>query len=358
VRPGRALVAAGSALAAVGTAHAALNAVLLRKPAPGAAARVSVLIPMRDEAAHARDCLTAVLAQDGVHEVLVLDDGSADGTGDLARDLGVRVLTGRTPPPGWLGKPYACQQLADAADPASDVLVFLDADVRLRPGAIAATVGLLGALDLVSPYPRQVAVTPAERLVQPLLQWSWLTFLPLRLAERSGRESLSAANGQLLAVRRAAYEKAGGHASVRAEVVEDVALLRAVKRSGGRGGVADGTALADCRMYDGWPALRDGYTKSLWSAFGSPAGAAGVAGLLALAYLVPPLAALAGSRIGLAGYAAGVTGRVVTARRTGGRTWPDALAHPVSVALFTGLTARSIRFHRAGKLTWKGRQLP
>src|SRR6185436_11595038 len=148
---------------------------------------------------------------------------------------------------------------ADAADPAADVLVFLDADVRLRPGAIAATVALLGERDLVCPYPRQVAGTAAERLVQPLLQWSWLTFLPLRLAERSPRPSLSAANGQLLAVRRAAYERAGG-----------------------RGGVADGTALADCRMYAGWPELRDGYTKSLWAAFGSPARAGCVAGLLAL----------------------------------------------------------------------------
>ena len=354
----RAVVAAGSALAAAGALHAAVNAVLLRKPAAGGAAVVSVLIPMRDEAANVRDCLAAVLAQDGVHEVIVLDDGSTDGTGDLARSLGVTVLAGTPLPPGWLGKPHACQQLADAADPAADVLVFLDADVRLRPGAIAATVGLLGELDLVSPYPRQLAVSPAERLVQPLLQWSWLTFLPLRLAERSPRESLSAANGQLLAVRRAAYDRAGQHGSVRAEVVEDVALLRAVKRAGGRGGVADGTALADCRMYGDWPSLRDGYTKSLWSAFGSPAGAAGVAGLLVLAYLVPPLAALAGSRIGLAGYAAGVTGRVVAARRTGGRTWPDALAHPVSVALFTGLTARSLTHHRAGKLSWKGRQLP
>jgi hypothetical protein len=357
----RRLVALGSALAAAGAVHAAVNARLLRRPDPAAAPgpeRVSVLIPMRDEAANVRDCLTAVLAQEGVAEVLVLDDGSADGTGELARALGVRVLTGRLLPPGWLGKPYACQQLADAADPASDVLVFLDADVRLRPGAIVATAGLLRGLDLVSPYPRQVAVSPAERLVQPLLQWSWLTFLPLRLAERSPRESLSAANGQLLAVRRAAYDRAGGHAAVRADVVEDVALLRAVKRAGGRGGVADGTTLADCRMYEDWPSLREGYTKSLWSAFGPPAGAVAVSGLMALAYLVPPLAALAGSRLGLAGYAAGVTGRVVTARRTGGRIWPDALAHPASVAMFAGLTARSLNRHRAGALRWKGRPLP
>jgi hypothetical protein len=141
-------------------------------------------------------------------------------------------------------------------------------------------------------------------------------------------------------------------------VVEDVALLRAVKRAGGRGGVADGTALADCRMYASWPELRDGYTKSLWAAFGSPPRAAGVAGLLALGYVVPPLGALLGSRTGLAGYAAGVMGRVLTARRTGGRAWPDALAHPVSVAAFGWLTARSLHAHRAGTLTWKGRRLP
>jgi hypothetical protein len=369
----RGLVAVGSALAGAGTAHAALNAVLLRRPdgaarpdpatRPDGAARlgperVSVLLPMRDEAANAADCLAAALAQDGATEVLVLDDGSTDGTADVARAAGARVLTGRPLPTGWLGKPHACQQLADAADPTADVLVFLDADVRLRPGAIAATVALLDERDLVCPYPRQIARTPAERLVQPLLQWSWLTFLPLRLAERSPRLSLSAANGQLLAVRRDAYERAGGHAAVRSEVVEDVALLRAVKQAGGRGGVADGTGLADCRMYAGWPELRDGYTKSLSAAFGSPAGAAGVTGLLALAYLVPPVAALLGSKTGLAGYAAGVTGRVLTARRTGGRAWPDALAHPVSVAAFGWLTARSLRAHRAGTLAWKGRRLP
>jgi hypothetical protein len=358
-RVGRVLVGVGAGLAAAGTVHAAVNSVLLRRPGRfprPAAGQVSILIPARDEAARIADCLAGALGQ-GAREVLVLDDGSTDGTGGIARAAGARVLDGAPLPAGWLGKPHACRQLADAADPASDVLVFLDADVRLRPGALDATVRMLAGLDLVSPYPRQVTGTAAERLVQPLLQWSWLTFLPLRLAERSPRESLSAANGQLLAVRRAAYDKAGGHAAVRGEVVEDVALLRAVKRAGGRGGVADGTALADCRMYAGWPELRDGYTKSLWSAFGSPAGAAGVAGLLLLAYVLPPLAALAGSRAGLAGYAAGVTGRVLTARRTGGRAWPDALAHPASVAVLAGLVGRSLRARRAGTLSWKGRSL-
>ena len=216
---------------------------------------------------------------------------------------------------------------------------------------------MLDSLDLVSPYPRQEAESLIERLVQPLLQWTWLTFLPLRVAETSPRPSLAAANGQLIAVRRQAYDTAGGHAAVRGEVIEDVALLRAVKRSGGRGTVVDGTAVATCRMYVGGRDLADGYTKSLWSAFGSPAGATVVMGTLTALYVVPPVAALRGSRTGLLGYLAGVAGRVVSARRTGGRVWPDAFLHPLSILALTGLTARSLRAQRAGTLTWKGRSL-
>ncbi len=349
------LLAAASAGLAV---HAAVNARLLRVPAERrTGVPVSVLLPLRDEAGRVTPCLSALLAQTGVElEVVVLDDGSTDGTADVVRDVAagdprVRLLTGRPLPAGWLGKPHACQQLADAAAATSDVLVSVDADVVLAPHAVAATAALLEStgLDLLSPYPRQEA-PGATRLVQPLLQWSWLTFLPLRLAERSPRPSLSAANGQLLAVRRTAYDRAGGHAAVRAEVVEDVALLRALKRTGGTGGVCDGTELATTRMYDTWSELVDGYGKSLWT-LPLPTVA-----LIAALYVVPPLAALRGSRAGALGYAAGVAGRVVAARRTGGSA-VDALAHPVSVAAFTALALRSRVLHRRGALTWKGRGL-
>ena len=200
------------------------------------------------------------------------------------------------------------------------MLVFVDADVVLAPHAVAATVALLRrpGSTCVCPYPRSVAGPAAERLVQPLLQWSWLTFLPLRLAERSPRPSLAAAGGQLLAVRpgrlrpgrRARRGPGRGARGRRAGCGRSSGPAAAV-------GVADGTALADCRMYDGWAELRDGYTKSLWAAFGSPAGAAAVVGLLALLYVVPPLPVgwppVRGSRRwALAGYAA-------RGRRPGGR---------------------------------------
>ncbi|WP_233153355.1 glycosyltransferase family 2 protein [Kineosporia sp. R_H_3] len=364
----RRLVWAGSLGSAALTAHSLVNMRALRVPdddPPPVDERVSVLLPVRDEAAHVGRCLASVLEQVGVEdlEVLVLDDGSTDGTADVVRQVAgddprVRLLTGTPPPAGWLGKPNACARLAEAAS--GSVLVFLDADVRLAPHAVAATVDLLRrtGLDLVSPYPRQLARTPAERLVQPLLQWSWLTTLPLRLAESSPRPSLAAANGQLLAVDAATYAKAGGHGAVRGEVLDDIALLRAVKAVGGTGGVVDGSHLATCRMYDGWAAVRDGYSKSLWSAFGSRAGAAATLGGLGVLYVVPAVAALRGSRVGLAGYVAAVAGRYAVAERTGGRSLPDSFAHPASVAVLGWLTARSWRLHDAGALTWKGRVLP
>jgi hypothetical protein len=347
------LVALGSALAVTGAVHAAVNAGLLRRPRPaGPVSPASVLIPARDEADNIADCVRSVGAAD---ELLVLDDQSADGTAALAESAGARVLTGAPVPPGWLGKPWACAQLAEAA--AHDVLVFVDADVRLAPGAVAAAVAALDefGLDLVCPFPRQQAISVAERLVQPLLQWSWLTMLPLRLAERSSRRSLTAACGQFVVVRRRALERAGGFAAVRGDVLDDLAVVRAVKASGGRGGVVDGTALASCRMYGGWPELRAGYGKSLWTAFGSPAGAVAVVVGLTAVYVVPAVAALRGSRVGTLGYAAGVTSRVVAARRTGGRAWPDALAHPASIVLFDYLVLASLRDRRRSAVSWKGR---
>jgi hypothetical protein len=217
-------------------------------------------------------------------------------------------------------------------------------------------VSCLAGVTLLSPYPKIVG---AGRLVQPLLQWSWLTFLPLRAMERSPRPSLAAAGGQWLVVDRAGYDRAGGHAAVRDDVLEDIGLARAVKRSGGRIALADGSRLAECHMYTSWGDLVEGYSKSLWASFGSPAGAATVVVLLLLLYVAPPVLLLSGAvapaALGLCAYLLGVTGRVVSARATGGRAWPDALAHPASVVVFAWLVTRSFRLRRQGRLTWRGR---
>ncbi|MFF0153161.1 glycosyltransferase [Micromonospora sp. NPDC005203] len=357
------------------TGHTWLNATRwLRRPTdrPDALAEpVAVLLPLRDEATRVTPCLRALLAQRGVPglRIVVLDDGSTDGTADVVRavvgdDPRVTLLTGVAPPPGWLGKPHACWQLATRADPDATALVFVDADVVLAPHAVAAAVTELrdARVTLLSPYPRIVVATAADRLVQPLLQWLWLTFLPLRAMERSRRPSLAAAGGQFLVLDRAGYTAAGGHAAVADKILEDVELARAVKRAGGRIALADGSRLATCRMYDDWPQLRDGYAKSLWASFGHPGAAAAVVAALLLLYTAPPLIALGFastaprvSVVALIAYLLGVAGRVLTARATGGRWWPDALAHPVSVVVLGWLTLRSYHLRKRRRLTWRGR---
>jgi hypothetical protein len=378
MRSARAAVLAATTLSIALTAHTYWNTRHLRRapqPAPGAAAgTVTILLPARDEAARIGPCLSGLLSQDHPElRVLVLDDGSTDGTADLVRaqvadDPRFEVLDGGHdhPPPGWLGKPWACQRLAEAAlaaDPAPDLLLFVDADVTLAPDAARRIAALMAdsGLDLASPYPRQVAITATERLIQPLLQWSWLTTLPLGIAESSPRPSLTAANGQVLALRREAHQLIGGHGAVRGEVLEDIALARAVKAAGGRANVTDGTDLATCRMYTSGTELIDGYTKSLWAAFGSPAGSLGATGVLTFAYVLPPAALLLASTsstrvLGAVGYGAGVAGRVLVARRTGSRV-ADTWTHPLAILALDTLTALSWWRHQRGSLSWKGRHV-
>lgn len=366
---GRALVAAGTVIACALTVQTVLNVRRLRRPQPRSAEvpdNVAVLIPARDEADTIEATIESVLAQAGVPHLraVVLDDGSADGTAErVPNDPRVVVIDGAgTPlPRGWLGKPWACARLADAV-PGASVLVFVDADVELAPDAIRSLVDLLRreGLALAAPFPRQLALTWPERLVQPLVTWLWAATLPLGWAESSQRPSLSAANGQLMAFDAAAYRAIGGHAAVRDAVLEDVAIMRAMRRAGYRAATVDGSALASCRMYDGFDEIVAGYGKSLWSAFSHPLGSAAVCVLAVLTYVVPPLGAIAARRrstrsIGAIGYGAGVVSRALVAQRTGERVWPDAALHPLSMITFVVLIAESWRQVTSGTAQWKGR---
>lgn len=367
----RSLVTASTLTAAALAVHTAVNLKHLRRPAPDApeiVEPVTVLIPARDEADHIEATVRSVLAQTGVPDlsVVVLDDDSEDATAAIVRRLAeedprLRLAVGtEPPPPGWLGKPWACHRLA--IDARGSALVFVDADVILLPHAVRAAVDTLrvGAFAMVAPYPRQVADSWLERLVQPLVTWSWVATMPLRWAETSNRPSLSAANGQFLAVDTIAYRSVGGHGAVRDQVIEDVALMRALKRAGHHTATVDGSHLATCRMYEGADAVVAGYGKSLWSAFNGVAGSVAVCTLLGTAYLVPPLAAVVARDrrtrvIGALGYTAGVASRAMVARRTGERIIPDAAGQPASIAAFVALSIVSWQRHLAGTNSWKGR---
>ncbi|MEI7631475.1 MAG: glycosyltransferase family A protein [Actinomycetes bacterium] len=370
----RALVTAGSIASATLTAQIALNLALIKKPCtPNSpiTERVSILLPVRNEVHRVEPTLRSMINQQGLAdlEIIVLDDGSTDGTADAVRrvaagDPRVRLIQdqGGELPPGWLGKPWACQRLGKLAT--GSVLVFVDADVTLSPHAVASGVSLLreSQMQLVSPYPKQAAHSIAERITQPLVNWSWIATLPLRLAERSSHPAWSAAIGQFLIIDTDAYRASGGHEPVAEVILEDVGVLRNLKRNGYRGIPVDGSDMAECRMYTGAQEIYEGYTKSLWSAFGRAPGSLGGIAAMLLIYVLPAAATLTSKdattrRWGAFGYASGVAGRAMVARRTGERVWPDSLSHPASLATFAGLATASVVRKRRGTITWKGRGL-
>jgi len=310
---------------------------------------VDVLIPMRDEEENVEGSLKSTLNSELLEasSVYVLDDGSTDQTGKLISEFKVNKLTGTQLPAGWLGKVWACHNLSKAGS--GKYLVFLDADVRLHPYAIASAITRMNKFgwDFISPYPRQIAGSFLEKLIQPLLQWSWLASVPLRLAEKFPNRSMTIANGQFFIVKRSAYEEAGGHAAIPGEVLDDLELARLLISKGFKGGVADGSAVASCRMYKTNSQLIDGYTKSLWKAFGGQFGTIVAIILLFFTGISPYL-----------GIGAPATfiflSRFLAAIKT--RSNPAyAFLHPISIVILLYLiTLSSIRKSR-GTLIWRGR---
>ncbi|MFR9753147.1 glycosyltransferase [Nocardia sp. 004] len=375
---GSILPACGATLAVLGAGIALYNRITVPR-LPGTPAPVhepiTVCIPARNEADRLPDLIADLRAQVGVPElsVRILDDASTDDTTAAARAAiagDPRFTLSRTesgPPPGWTGKAAACARLTTAVT--APVLVFLDADVRLAPTALAAAVGTLRARGaaLVSPWPLQLAGSVAEAVVQPLLCWSWASTLPITAAERSPRPSTAVACGQFLVFDHAHYRAVGGHAAVAGNRTEDLELARILRRAGYPTALVAAGPLTRTRMYRGAAELDAGYTRWLWSAYGGTvAGGAAVGLLSTLVYVAPPAAALLGKgrvrRTGSIGWLAAVASRLLARSiETGGsldRTdFLAALAHPLSVGAYLLLWVRSHRAMRRGTVRWKDRPL-
>jgi hypothetical protein len=316
---------------------------------------VSILIPMRNEQANVEGCLSSVIGQRGLEnfEVIALDDHSKDATKSLISTFPVvKIIAGTNPPDKWLGKLWACQQLAEAST--GEYLVFLDADVRLSENAVASSIAKMSNWDFYSPYPRQIVKGFIQRIFQPLLQWSWLVSVPLLISQRFSIKSMAVANGQFLIIKRNAYLKSGGHASVKSEVLDDLMLARKLLRSGFKGGVGEASAVASCHMYGTGKELIKGYQKSLWKAFGSIPGTLFAIFLLFITGVLPLLSAVAGSSAGLIAFGAIVLSRVVAAIRTGGLP-NTALLHPIAISFLIGLIVYSWFGKVTKTLTWRDR---
>ena len=322
---------------------------------------ISVVVPLRNEATNVAELIDSLRAQKNLAHVeyLLLDDNSEDQTLTLLHQhtsglSNFHILNGSTLPQGWIGKTWALQQLFERAS--GEIIVSVDADVRLVPDAISAAVTLLKEtqLDFLSPYPSQLAHSWSERLIQPLLQWSWMSTVILRIAEKSSISSMVVANGQFFVVRRAALAQVGGYKSVSNKVLDDVELARTLVKQGSHGCVANGASIASTRMYSSWGEIQAGYGKSLHAAFGSVFGSALAITFLFLTGIAPLIAGITGSYVAWYAYSAVTLTRAMSSIKTG-KNGVDAFLHPISSALLIYLIIYS--WLMRGQVQWKGRTL-
>ncbi|MEU0052753.1 glycosyltransferase [Streptomyces sp. NPDC006184] len=348
---------------------------LPRRREPDAWPPVCVVVPARDEAEVLPAALPSLLAQDypGRAEVFLVDDGSTDGTGDLARELsrrhgGLPLTVGSPgePPAGWTGKLWAVRYgigLARAREPA--YLLLTDADIAHAPDSLRELVAAArtGGFDVVSQMARLRVESTWERLVVPAFVYFFAQLYPFRWIGREGSRTAAAAGGCVL-LRAGMAEEARVPDAIRQAVIDDVALARAVKRAGGRVWLGLADRVDSVRPY---PRLRDLWRMVARSAYAQlrhhPLLLLGTVAGLALVYLVPPTAVVAG-----------VAGGSTATAATGGLAWavmagtyvpmlryyrqPLWLAPllPFTALLYLLMTVDSaVRHYRGRGAAWKGR---
>jgi hopene-associated glycosyltransferase HpnB len=326
---------------------------------------VVAVVPARDEAAILPDTLPSLLRQDypGSFEVLLVDDASTDGTGDVAKQLGdVRVIVGGGPPAGWTGKVAALARGVEAAGE-PDFLLFTDADIAHPPDSVTALVRAAAGRDLVSLMARLRTDTFWERAIVPAFVYFFAQLYPFGRINRAGRTA--AAAGGCVLVRRSALLAAGGLAAIRDALIDDVALARLIKRGGGgRIWLGLSTSVRSLRAYPRLGDLWDMVARSAYTQLRhSVALLAGTVVGLALLYAVPPVVGIVGlatgqwpaAGLGLAGWALMAGSYLPMLRRYGmAPVWAPLL--PLVALLYAGMTVDSATRHWRGRGgTWKGR---
>jgi len=329
--------------------------------------RLSVLIPARNEELRLGPCISTLSDSDfPILEILILDDHSTDGTATLVQqrakgDPRIRLISGQPLPEGWVGKPWACHQLAQQAK--GDYLLFVDADTRFSDITLSDAVNHAHEQqsDLLSLWPYLESLSWSERLVIPFVHLFILFYLP-HWAKGSLR-CFGAANGQFVLFRRTSYDKIKGHESVRNHMVEDIAIARNMRAAGFKVLNLDGTnpghssALVECRMYTRFSEVWEGFTKNLYPSFDGNFFAFLFFQTLQIILFLLPFALLATpsnrpivwTEIGII-----FALRFSLAHRFR-QSYLGALFHPIGQLLVLAISFNSWLQALRGRLPWKGR---
>jgi chlorobactene glucosyltransferase len=255
---------------------------------------VSVLVPARNEEANIENCVRSLLAQDYPEfEITVLDDNSADATASIVARLQdenarVQLLRGKPLPEGWAGKPHACQQLAERAR--GSWLLFIDADTVHQPYMLRSVMSIAvdEKVSLLSGMPRQLTSGLTQKIVMPLMYFLLMSWFPVWFLNRTARPWPTLAIGQFMLFPREEYWKVGGHAVVKARIIEDVWFGAEIKKAGGRFVCADLSGVMSTNMYSSVAAMTEGWGKWMYSIIAmSPVALAGFFVAAYLFFLAP-----------------------------------------------------------------------
>lgn len=247
--------------------------------------RFSVCIPARNEEHNIANCLEALARQKHTsYEVIVLDDQSEDRTGEIAGEYAekfdhFKLLNGQERPEEWLGKPWACRQLAEHSS--GDILVFIDADCKPYPDFLnRIDEGFCSDdLDALTVWPEQILKSFWERVTIPVIYYGLLSFLPATYVYRKPRwlpgfiysrmrHKFAAACGQCIAFHHSAYHGIGTHEAVKGEVVEDLTLARLLRAKNYKLKMYSGDGIISCRMYTSGREVLEGFRKNFFAGFG------------------------------------------------------------------------------------------
>ncbi|MES2873544.1 MAG: glycosyltransferase family 2 protein [Bacteroidota bacterium] len=323
---------------------------------------VSILIPARDEEKNIMSLLQSIRNQNyRNYEVVILDDHSSDRTFKLCEEFAIsdsrfRVVRGKSLPKDWLGKNFACHQLAQESK--GKYLMFLDADETIADGLLNNTVHRMKfyRLDLLSLFTNQVMISWGERMVVPLMHFILLNLLPLRLVRLSKSPAFSAASGQFMMFSAENYKENEWHDLVRNKVVEDIEIMRTLKSLGYRGEALLANGYIFCRMYGSMSAAFQGFSKNLLAGFNN--NIIGLFLYLLLVILGPiAIAYILSAELLFFALSLIILSRVMISLMSGQNVWYNIILHPVQLISMLIIAVISVKKYFTKTIVWKGRPI-
>ena len=323
---------------------------------------VSILIPARNEERNILDLLESIRNQDYTnYEVIILDDHSSDQTYHICSDYAdqhkqFKVIRGEVLPVDWLGKNFACWQLAAVSK--GRYLIFLDADEIIAEGLINSSIHRMKSnrLSLLSIFTDQLMYTWGERVVVPLMHFLLLNLLPLRLVRLSANPSFSAASGQFMMFDAENYKLNQWHEQVKLKVVEDIEIMRLMKIKGNKAEALLANGYIHCRMYRSLNEAIDGFSKNVFAGFNY--NVLGLFFYLLLVVLGPmAIAYFLGIELVLFALSLIILSRIMISLLSGQSVWRNIVLHPLQLLFLVFISVQSVKKYFTKTILWKGRTI-